>query len=238
MTDPRKSLTACAHILADEKHESGLAGQITARGPHDNTYWTLPLGLAFDEATPDSWLLIDPQMQVLEGAGAYGIREPNPATRFHLWVYRSRSDVHAIVHTHPPAASALAAAKTPLIVGHMDATPLFDDTVFLPEWPGLPTADREGEIIAGALGHHHALLLAHHGLLTAGRSVQEAAFLAVFLERMAQLQINAAPLGGVQPIDPTEARRARDFLRTDRIMNITFDAWSRRAARHRQGRPA
>jgi L-fuculose-phosphate aldolase len=198
----------------------------------------LPLGLAFDEATPDSWLLIDPQMQVLEGAGAYGIREPNPATRFHLWVYRSRADVHAIVHTHPPAASALAAAKTPLIVGHMDATPLFDDTVFLPEWPGLPTADREGEIIAGALGHHHALLLAHHGLLTAGRSVQEAAFLAVFMERMAQLQINAAPLGGVQPIDPTEARRARDFLRTDRIMNITFDAWSRRAARHRQGRPA
>ena len=236
MTTPRNDLTDCAHILADEKHESGLAGQITARGPHDNTYWTLPLGLAFDEATPNSWLLIDEQLNVLEGEGAYGIREPNPATRFHLWVYRSRPDVHAIVHTHPPAASALAAAETPLIVGHMDATPLFDDLVFLPEWPGLPTADREGEIIAGALGKKHALLLAHHGLLTAGRSVQEAAFLAVFMERMAQLQLNAAPVGGVQPIDPSEARRARDFLRTDRIMNITFNAWSRRAARQRLGR--
>jgi len=237
MSDPRTHLTSCAHILADEKHESGLAGQITARGPHDNTYWTLPLGLAFDEATSYSWLLIDQQMQVLEGVGAHGICEPNPATRFHLWVYRSRADVQAIVHTHPPAASALAAAQTPLIVAHMDATPLFEDTVFLPEWPGLPTADREGEIIAEALGLHHALLLAHHGLLTAGRSVQEAVFLAVFMERMAQLQLNASPLGGVQPVDPAEARRARDFLRTDRIMNITFDAWSRRAERQRQGRP-
>ncbi len=235
MTDPRHVLTSCALILADEKHESGLAGQITARGPVPNTYWTLPLGLSFDEATPASWLLIDDEMCLLEGEGAHGIREPNPATRFHLWVYRSRPDVNAIVHTHPPAASALAAAKCPLVVAHMDATPLFEDMVFLPEWPGLPTADKEGEIIAGALGPHHAMLLAHHGLLTAGRSVQEAAFLAVFMERMAQLQINASTLGGVQAIDPAEARRARDFLRTDRIMNITFEAWTRRANRLRQG---
>jgi len=235
MTDPRHVLTSCALILADEKHESGLAGQITARGPVPNTYWTLPLGLSFDEATPASWLLIDDEMRLLEGEGAHGIREPNPATRFHLWVYRSRPDVNAIVHTHPPAASALAAAECPLVVAHMDATPLFEDMVFLPEWPGLPTADKEGEIIAGALGPHHAMLLAHHGLLTAGRSVQEAAFLAVFMERMAQLQINASTLGGVQPIDPAEARRARDFLRTDRIMNITFDTWTRRANRLRQG---
>jgi L-fuculose-phosphate aldolase len=235
MTDPRHVLTSCALILADEKHESGLAGQITARGPVPNTYWTLPLGLSFDEATPASWLLIDDEMCLLEGEGAHGIREPNPATRFHLWVYRSRPDVNAIVHTHPPAASALAAAKCPLVVAHMDATPLFEDMVFLPEWPGLPTADKEGEIIAGALGPHHAMLLAHHGLLTAGRSVQEAAFLAVFMERMAQLQINASTLGGVQAIDPAEARRARDFLRTDRIMNITFEAWTRRAKRLRQG---
>ena len=139
----------------------------------------------------------------------------------------------AIVHTHPPAASALAAAEQPLIVAHMDATPLFDDTAFLPDWPGLPTADREGELIAEALGGKHALLLAHHGLLAAGRSVQEATFLAVFMERMARQQIDAAKVGGSKPIDAAEARRARDFLRTDRIMGLTFDAWSRRAERRR-----
>ena len=233
--DPRVLLTHCAWILSDEDHESGLAGQLTARGPRENCYWTLPLGLAFGEATPGSWLLIDNDLNVLEGEGSHGIREPNPATRFHLWVYRSRPDVNAIVHTHPPAASALAAAKVPLVVAHMDATPLFEDMVFLPEWPGLPTADREGELISASLGMAHALLLAHHGLLTAGRSVQEACFLAVFMERMARLQINAAAVGGVVPIDAVQARRARDFLRTDRIMNITFDAWVRKARQSRTG---
>jgi L-fuculose-phosphate aldolase len=232
-SDPRAALTRCAWILADEGHESGLAGQLTARGPDDGTFWTLPLGLAFDEAEEASWLLIDDAMNVLAGAGSYGIREPNPATRFHLWVYRARADVGAIVHTHPPAASVLAAAEQPLVVAHMDATPLFDDMAFLPDWPGLPTADREGELIAGGLGSKHAMLLAHHGLLAAGRSVAEAAFLAVFIERMARLQVDAAPLGGVKPIDADEAKRARDFLRTDRIMDATFAAWSRRAARRR-----
>jgi len=232
-SDPRAALTRCAWILADEGHESGLAGQLTARGPRDGTFWTLPLGLAFDEAEEASWLLIDEALNVLEGNGSFGIREPNPATRFHLWVYRARSDVQAIVHTHPPAASALAAATQPLVVAHMDATPLFDDIAFLADWPGLPTADREGELIAAALGPKHALLLAHHGLLAAGRSVPEATFLAVFIERMARLQIDAAKVGGAKPVDAGEARRARDFLRTDRIMNATFEAWARRAARRR-----
>jgi L-fuculose-phosphate aldolase len=232
----RARLAQAAWILADEGHESGLAGQLTARGPEDGTYWTLPLGLGFDEAEESSWLLIDDGLNVLEGAGAHGVREPNPATRFHLWVYRVRRDVRAIVHTHPPAISALAATGQPLVVAHMDATPLFDDLAHLAQWPGLPTADREGEIIAAALGDKHALLLAHHGLLAAGRSVQEATFLAVFMERMARLQLDAAKLGGVRPIDAGEARRARDFLRSERIMALTFDAWARRAERRRAPR--
>ena len=235
--DPRARLTRCAWILADEGHESGLAGQLTARGPDDGSFWTLPLGLAFDEAEESSWLLIDDALNVLAGEGSHGIREPNPATRFHLWVYRARRDVQAIVHTHPPAASALAAAEQPLVVAHMDATPLFEDTAFLARWPGLPTADREGEVIAGGLGDKHAMLLAHHGILTAGRSVQEAAFLAVFMERMARQQLDAAKIGGSKPVAPEEARRARDFLRTDRIMDITFDAWVRRAERRRRTAP-
>jgi L-fuculose-phosphate aldolase len=236
-TDPRARLTRSAWILADEGHESGLAGQLTARGAEDGTFWTLPLGLAFDEAEESSWLLIDDALNVLAGEGSHGIREPNPATRFHLWVYRARRDVHAIVHTHPPAASALAAAEQPLIVAHMDATPLFEDTAFLAQWPGLPTADREGEVIAGGLGAKHAMLLAHHGILTAGRSVQEAAFLAVFMERMARQQLDASTIGGSKPVAAEEARRARDFLRTDRIMDITFDAWVRRAERRRRTAP-
>jgi L-fuculose-phosphate aldolase len=70
-------------------------------------------------------------------------------------------------------------------------------------------------------------------MLTAGRHVQEAAFLAVFLERAARMQVRAAPLGGVKPVPPDAARPARDFLRTDPIVKHTFNYWARRAARAR-----
>jgi L-fuculose-phosphate aldolase len=115
----------------------------------------------------------------------------------------------------------------------MDATPLFDDTAFLPDGRASrpPIAKANHRRRAG--NRSHALLLAHHGLLTAGRTVQEAAFLAVFMERMARQQIDAAKVGGAKPIDADEARRARDFLRTDRIMNITFNAWVRKTERRR-----
>ena len=46
-------------------------------------------------------------------------------------------------------------------------------------------------------------------------------------------QLDAAMAGGAKPVEATEARRARDFLRSDRIMNMTFDAWSRKAMRKR-----
>ena len=49
---------AC-RMLAAENHESGLAGQITARGPRPGTYWMLSFGLGFDEAQASNIVLCD-----------------------------------------------------------------------------------------------------------------------------------------------------------------------------------
>ncbi|MEI9923401.1 MAG: class II aldolase/adducin family protein [Bradyrhizobium sp.] len=111
---------------------------------------------------------------------------PNPGVRFHAWIYAKRPDVSAIVHKHPPACAALSMIGEPLAIAHMDATPLFDDCAFLPEWPGLPIGDDEGVIISDAMGTKHAILLATHGLLTAASSIEEATMLAVWMEHAAE----------------------------------------------------
>ena len=64
------------------------------------------------------------------------------------------------------------------------------------EWPGVPVADDEGRIISGALGKEKTILLANHGLLAAGASVEEATYLAVFFERAARMQLRAMAAGG------------------------------------------
>jgi len=219
---PREALALTCRILAREGHESGLAGQVTARGEKPGTYWTLPFGTGFDEAAPERMTLVDEDLKPLSGA------RPNPAVRFHVWVYRARPDVRAIVHTHPPHASALAMTGQRLKIAHMDATMFHDNCAFLPEWPGVPVADDEGRIISQALGANKTILLANHGLLTTGDTVEEAAYLAVFFERAARAQLRAMAAGSLQEVRPELAAEAGAFLLKPSIVRATFAYWARR----------
>jgi L-fuculose-phosphate aldolase len=218
----QENLAYCARILAMTEQEAGLAGQITARSERPNAYWTLRFGLGYDEATPNDFIEVDSDLKVLTGEGM-----ANPATRFHLWVYEARPDVNSIIHTHSPWVSALAAARQPLVISQMDMTPLHNDCAFLGEWPGVPIADQEGVIISEALGDKRAIILAHHGYLTAGKTVQEATYLSVYLERAARMQVRARMFGPLTAVDDDLAREAHDYLLKPSIVNATFDYWCR-----------
>ena len=220
---PREALASACRILAREGHESGLAGQVTARAETPNAWWTLPFGCGFDEASAARMVLVDEDLEPLQGA------RPNPGVRFHVWIYRHRPDLKAIVHTHAPYASALSCTASSLKTIHMD-TAMLHGCAHLPEWPGVPLADDEGRLISGALGEAKAILLANHGLLTAGSSVEEATYLAVFFERAARMQLRAMAAGGFNEVRPELAAEACAFLLQPSIVRATFAYWARRCA--------
>ncbi len=219
----REALASACRILASEGHESGLAGQVTARGDQADSWWTLQFGYGFEEATPERMVLVDGDLNPLEGG------RPNPGTRFHVWIYRKRPDINAIIHTHAPYASALAATGQPLKTIHMDSA-MLHGTAHLAEWPGVPVADDEGRIISAALGSAKTILLANHGLLAAGASVEEAAYLAVFFERAARMQLRAMAAGGFKEVKPELAEEACRFLLQPSIVGATFRYWQRTKA--------
>jgi L-fuculose-phosphate aldolase len=219
----RQKLALTCRILASEGHDSGLAGQATARGPKPGTYYMLRFGLGFDEITAENLLLVDDDLNVLEGDGM-----PNPSNRFHLWVYRARPHVNAIMHTHAPHVSALSMIGVPLAVSHMDTTLFHEDCAWLREWPGTPIGDEEGRIISDALGNKRAILLAHHGQLAACETVEEAAILAMFIERAAKLQLLAMSAGTILPVDPALAQEAHDYRLKPKAIAATFAYYSRR----------
>ncbi|MGE5102131.1 MAG: aldolase [Deltaproteobacteria bacterium] len=222
----QQKVALTCRMLAAEGHGSALAGQITARGPRSGTFYMLTFGLGFDEACASNIILVDENLDVVEGDGM-----PNPSNRFHLWVYRARPDVNCIVHTHPPYVSALWTVGEPLVVAHMDHTMFYDDCAYLPEWPGVPIGDEEGEIISAALGSKRAILLAHHGQLVAGSSVEEAAMLAIFIERAARLQVLARSIGPIKAIKPELAREAHDYRLKPKAVGATFHYFSRSVLR-------
>ena len=222
----REKLALACRMLAAEGHDSGLAGQLTARAEKPGTYYMLRFGLGLDEATPDNLLLVDDDLNILDGDGM-----PNPSNRFHLWIYRAKPQVHSIIHTHPPYVSALSMIGVPLAVAHMDATLFHDDCAWLPEWPGTPIGDEEGRIISEAIGDKRSILLAHHGQLCAGSTIEEAAVMSLFIERAARLQLLAMSAGTIQAIDPGLAREAHDYRLKQRAIGATFFYYARRALR-------
>lgn len=223
----RQKLALACRMLAADGHDSGLAGQLSARGERPGSYYMLRFGLGLDEATPDNLLLVDDDLNVLDGDGM-----PNPSNRFHLWIYRAKPQVRSIMHTHPPHVSALSMIGVPLAAAHMDTSLFYEDCAWLPQWPGIPIGDEEGRIISDAIGDKRSILLAHHGQLCACATIEEAAVMSLFIERAARLQLLAMGAGTVRAIDPDMGREAHDYRLKERAIAATFYYYARRALRH------
>jgi L-fuculose-phosphate aldolase len=219
-----EKLAISCRILANNGHGSGLAGQMTARGDDPTTMWTLPYGVGFEEAKVSDYVLVDKNFEVIEGTG-----RPSPANRFHLHVYTSRPDVMSIVHTHPINCSALAMIGEPLRAEHMDTMFFYEDTAFLRHWPGVPFGDGEGEIISTALGDKSAILLAHHGQLCAGPTVEAACVMGIFIERAAELQLKATAAGTIQSIKPELGHQAHSWRHDPGAIATMFRYFARQA---------
>ena len=222
----RQKIALACRILASERHESALAGQITARADQPGTYWMLSFGLGFDEACASNIVRVDDDLNILEGEGM-----PNPSNRFHLWIYARRPEINAIIHTHPPHVSALSMIGEPLVVSHMDTSMFYEDCAYLPEWPGVPIGDEEGRIISEAIGNKRAILLSHHGQLSACKTLEEATMLSIFIERAAKLQLMARAAGKIQPIKPEIAREAHDYRLKPAYVDAVFCYFARQVLR-------
>ncbi len=213
-TQAQKLALTC-RILFENGHDSGLAGQITARSEKPGTYLTQRLGMGFDEICASNLLLVNEDLEVLQGNGM-----ANPANRFHSWLYRARPDVQCIIHTHAVHTAALSMLEVPLEIY---------DVAFLPKWPGIPVGNEEGEMISKAIGSKRALLLAHHGLLVAASSIEEGCILSIAFERAARMHLLAAAAGKIQPINPDLGREAHDWILRGQRNAVGFAYYARRS---------
>lgn len=222
----REKLALACRILAGQGHESALAGQITARADEPSTYWMLSFGLGFDEAQKSNIVRVNDDLNIIEGEGM-----PNPANRFHLWIYRHRPEISAIIHTHPPHVSALSMLGVPLKAAHMDTAMFFDDCAWLPEYPGVPIGDEEGRMISEAIGNKRSILLAHHGQLAACKTIEEATMLSIFIERAAKLQLMASAAGTIRDVKPECIQEAHDYRLKAKYVDAVFCYYSRQVLR-------
>ena len=210
----REQVAAACRILALEGYADLTLGHVSARGP-DGTIWIKRKGIGLDEVEPDDVVEV-------ESADA----ELHLETVLHTAVYAIRPDVGAVVHGHPPYATALAATGAELELLTHDAV-LFADGLGRYEAPDLIVDDEQGAAVADALGSRRAVLLANHGVLVAGKDVPWVVLTAVTLERAARLQSIASMLGQLEPIPLDVARELLPVKYQDRFVAEYWQAWLR-----------
>jgi L-fuculose-phosphate aldolase len=139
---------------------------------------------------------------VVNGAGEVleGSRGSFSEIKLHMAAYRSRGDVRAVLHAHPPIATAFAVAGRALGEPFM-AEPIVSLGAEIPLVPfGLPGEKALDASIASALERADAVMLGNHGVITVGPDLDTCLLRMELVEHMCKIALAATQLGGTKPL--------------------------------------
>lgn len=192
----RNEIVEIGRWLYEREYVVAMEGNISAR--LDGEILVTPTAACKGLLTADQIVKTDPKGRKLEG-------EYKPSTEFamHLEVYRQRPDVKAVVHAHPPYASAFAVAGIPLdkaliaeIVALLGCIPLAKY--------GAPSTEELPASIRELVPYYDAILLANHGAVAYGTSLKDAYFKMETVEHFAKINLLLRILGRESPLPRQE----------------------------------
>jgi ribulose-5-phosphate 4-epimerase/fuculose-1-phosphate aldolase len=205
----KQRLAAAFRIFGRLGFEEGVAGHITARDPeHLDRFWVNPFGMSFKQIRVRDLILVDHTGEVVEGTWPVN----RAAFAIHSQVHAARPDVVAAAHSHSVHGKAFAALHRTLRPLTQDACIFFRDHGLYTDYGGVADDLEEGKRIAAALADYKAAVLANHGLITVGRSVDEAVFWFTSMERTCQAELLAMAAGDPRPIPDEVARQVYDKI--------------------------
>ena len=185
---------------------AGVAGHITARDPEfPDTFWVNPYGMHFGQIKVSDLIRVDGEGKVIEGTRPVNVA----AFAIHYQIHEARPDVIAAAHAHSIYGMAWSSVGRLLDPITQDACAFYEDHIFFDDTRVLITEASEGDRIAKSLGPHKAAILRNHGLITVGRTVDEAVWWFVSMERCCHAQFLAESVCTPLQIDPENARATR-----------------------------
>ena len=213
---------AC-RILASEGYQDLTLGHVSARDrERPERMWIKRRGVTLAEVTPADVIEFEIGADLSDAADDMHLEAV-----LHTEVYRRRDDVGAIVHGHPPYATAFAATDAKLLQLSHDAV-MFDRGLAVYDGsPDLITEPEQGSDVAEALGEHSVVLLRNHGVLVAHRDLPWMVLAAVTLERAVMVQSIAATLGSARPIDSALIDELHRRKYNDGLVGEYWQAWLR-----------
>ena len=189
----KENLSRCYYLLAKKGMDDRTYTHLSARVPGEDAYYIYPLGMLFEEVTPEKLIKVDFDGNIIEG------NEVNFNTTgyvIHSSVYKARSDVNAVFHVHTIAGVAVSCMGQGLLPLSQFSLHFYN-RLAIHEYNALNLdVEKQGAQLATDLGPtHKAMILRNHGTMTCGNTSEEALFYMLFLEEACKVQVAALSAG-------------------------------------------
>lgn len=222
----REQVAWSCRILAMGGHSDYTLGHVSTRSSDGQHVLMKPNGLGLEEVAPDDVLTID-----FDGARLLGDGKVHLEYVLHTEIYRLRPDVQAVIHTHPPYATAFGATDAALELLNHDAVLFRDGLAYFNDTAELIVTPEQGASVAAALGEKRAVVMRGHGVIVTGKSAPWATYAALTLERVVRIQSIARSLGNLAPMSGAMADRVFTDKYRDEHVSAYWDYLVRGARR-------
>lgn len=202
MEQDRETLCQVCLLLYQRGYVVSNDGNVSVRIGEDQVLIT-PSGVSKGRLTPDMLVVCD-----LEGRVLAGHLHPSSESAMHLLVYRERPDVGAVVHAHPPTATAFSICRRPLAQHYLTET--ISGLGEVPVAPfALPSTSQVPDSLRPIVAGHNGALLANHGAIAWGRDLWQAFDRMEQVEQTAKIFALVHQLGGGVELSPEQVGAIR-----------------------------
>lgn len=205
-------LAASFRLFAKYGFDEGVAGHITARDPEkEDHFWVNPFGLSFRHIKVSDLILVNSKGEIVEG------KHPmvnKAAFAIHSAIHEARPDVVAAAHSHSTYGRTWSTLGRLLDPITQDACAFYEDHALFDDYTGIVNELDEGQRIAKALDKNKAAILKNHGLLTVGKTIEEAVWWFITMDRSCQVQLMAEAVAKPTRISHEVAEKTRQELGT------------------------
>src|SRR5687767_2985295 len=166
----------------------------------ENRILCTPTGISKGNLKPDDICTVD-----LEGKQVSGTRKRTSEINLHLAIYKARPDVRAVIHSHPPHATAFAVANVELPTCIHPEAEVFLGAVRTAKYV-TPGDQRLGESILPYVKDSNTILLQSHGVVCFHPDLEQAYYQLEIVDAYARILILAKQVGSIRPLDGAEMK--------------------------------
>jgi L-fuculose-phosphate aldolase len=184
----------------------GTSGNLSVRLTPD-TLLVTPTGMSKRLMRQDDMVIVD-----LQGHHVSGARRVTSEIGMHLAVYHQRPEIDAVVHSHPPVATAFACAGLALDEMLCQEAAMTLGAVPLAGYATTGTPEVAASL-EPFLDFHDAILMANHGVVSYGKTLMDAFLKMETVEHLAKVHFTTHQLGLANPLQPEQLEQLRDAKR-------------------------